>query len=124
MTPTGGVWRKARRSGNSGNCVEVSFSDGRVSVRDSKYLRDPNNNPTTQPIITVAAAQWITFLKLITGQPTATDHSALEINTAVDGNVTLSGDDGVALVYTPAEWEAFVAGVHAGEFDPEASAAA
>ncbi|MEG8181243.1 DUF397 domain-containing protein [Nocardia terpenica] len=118
------VWRKSTRSNQQGACVEVHLGTTVVSIRDSKYLRDPSNNPEAQPIITVAAAQWVTFLKLITGQPSATDHSVLEVSVAVDGSVTLSAGDGVALVYTPAEWEAFLAGVRAGEFDPETSAAA
>ncbi|MGH3342353.1 MAG: DUF397 domain-containing protein [Carbonactinosporaceae bacterium] len=36
------VWRKSRRSGGSGNCVEVAFLDGgAVAVRDSKDPSGP-----------------------------------------------------------------------------------
>jgi len=56
-------WRKSKRSGQTGNCVEVAYFDTGVAVRDSK-------NPT-----------------------------------------------GPALVFTQAEWEAFVGGVRDGEFE-------
>jgi len=59
----GAVWRKSRRSGAQGECVEVAQNlPGVVAVRDSK-------NPT-----------------------------------------------GPALVFTPAEWRAFVEGAKSGEF--------
>lgn len=66
-------WTKSSRSAGAGNCcVEVRLDDsGRVMIRDSKFQRDPENDPAMQPI----------------------------------------------LDYTPAEWEAFIAGVKAGEFD-------
>jgi hypothetical protein len=58
------VWRKSKRSGSSGNCVEVADNlPGAVAVRDSK---DPA---------------------------------------------------GPALIFTPAEWDAFIGGAKDGEFD-------
>jgi Domain of unknown function (DUF397) len=55
-------WVKSSYSGDNGNCVEVAFSSGTVSLRDSK---DP---------------------------------------------------EGSALVFTTAEWQAFVHGVRDGDF--------
>ena len=64
MDLSNAVWRKSKRSGSSGNCVEVADNlPGVVAVRDSK-------NPT-----------------------------------------------GAALIFTPAEWEAFIGGAKDGEFD-------
>jgi hypothetical protein len=36
--PEGGqlIWRKAQRSMNNGDCVEVATTDGKIAVRDSK----------------------------------------------------------------------------------------
>ncbi|GGL54927.1 DUF397 domain-containing protein [Planomonospora parontospora] len=37
------MWRKSRRSGGDGNCVEVAFAaDGTVGVRDSKDRSGPH----------------------------------------------------------------------------------
>jgi hypothetical protein len=42
MDLTGAVWRKASRSGNAGNCVEVARNlPGIIAVRDSKDREGP-----------------------------------------------------------------------------------
>jgi len=43
------IWRKSSHSNAGGNCVEVAFTDGRVSLRDSK-------SPATGRIRVPAAA--------------------------------------------------------------------
>ncbi|MFI6496858.1 DUF397 domain-containing protein [Nonomuraea typhae] len=51
---------------------------------------------------------------------------SVEFGRLVDGNIALrDGKDqgGPVLVYSPAEWDAFVEGVKAGEFDLSALAA-
>lgn len=58
-----GVWRKALRSGQNGNCVEVKSAGAAILIRDSKYLRDPSNDPEAQPIISITVAQWSDFLE-------------------------------------------------------------
>jgi hypothetical protein len=57
-------WRKSSHSQGSEHCVEVRFTDDSVYVRDSKYLRDPANDPAAQPIIAVPADEWDSFLQL------------------------------------------------------------
>lgn len=70
-------WFKASYSNNSNACVEVRFDGEFVHIRDSKYLRDPTNDPAQQPIITVTADQWSLFLSEMTGAtpPTPTVRS-------------------------------------------------
>jgi hypothetical protein len=49
-------WRKSRRSGNEGNCVEVADNlPDVVAVRDSK---DPNG-----PILTFTQPEWKAFIQ-------------------------------------------------------------
>jgi len=110
-------WRKSSYSGgNGGECVEVRFTPGSVQVRDSKYLRDPANDPASQPIITVPIADWPSFLTV------SSDHSAVSgthlpaIDHTPDGSTTLRAADGTTLTYTAAEWSAFLSGARAGEF--------
>lgn len=57
------VWRKSRRSQQSGACVEVARNlPGIVAVRDSKH-RDG-------PVLTFAAHEWRSFISRIkAGQP-------------------------------------------------------
>ncbi|MET8322556.1 DUF397 domain-containing protein [Micromonospora sp. NPDC005189] len=52
---TGALWRKSTRSGNEGNCVEVSDNlSGVVGVRDSKDI--------TGPTLAFTPNQWQTFI--------------------------------------------------------------
>lgn len=49
------------------------------------------------------------------------DNACVEVAVQPDGSAFVrdskSGDAGPVLSFTPAEWRAFVAGVHDGEFD-------
>ncbi len=55
MDLTGAVWRKASKSGNNGDCVEVTFSlPGVIAVRDSK---DPDG-----PVLAFTRDEWEAFL--------------------------------------------------------------
>jgi Domain of unknown function (DUF397) len=54
MDLTGAIWRKASRSGNAGNCVEVAGNlPGVVAVRDSK-------DPDAQALL-LAPPRWREF---------------------------------------------------------------
>ncbi|WP_280426380.1 DUF397 domain-containing protein [Nocardia carnea] len=120
---TTGVWRKATRSNNSGACVEVLEGTSAVSIRDSKYLRNPLNDPAAEPIITVTKAEWSAFIDEIAERESAFKPTRLQAITASDGTVHLTYSN-VILIYTPAEWDAFVAGARGGEFDFATPAAA
>lgn len=55
---TGAAWRKSRRSGNGGDCVEVATnlcdSRGVVLVRDSKNV--------SGPVLSFTHSEWAAFL--------------------------------------------------------------
>ncbi|BCK59411.1 DUF397 domain-containing protein [Nocardia wallacei] len=110
-----GVWRKALRSGQNGNCVEVKSAGAAILIRDSKYLRDPSNDPEAQPIISITVAQWSDFLEAVAGRSEALTEPAITVH--ADGSATLTSADGVALDYTPTEWLYFSEAVTEGEFD-------
>ncbi|MRH87329.1 DUF397 domain-containing protein [Nocardia sp. SYP-A9097] len=109
-------WFKATRSNSSSSCVEVAFTADGALIRDSKYLRDPDNHPAQQPILRVPAGGWADFLKAVENR--ASEGSGGFPFIAYDSEGDASISDGVTtLVYTPPEWEAFHAGVLDGEFD-------
>jgi hypothetical protein len=116
-------WRKASYSNDTGECVEVCFNTDIVLIRDSKYLRNPANDPALQPIIKIAAATWRSFLETVASGEQDTRPGIPAIEQHRDGGATLRADDGTALTYTAAEWAAFTAGVRAREFEPEIIAA-
>ena len=94
--------------------MEVNFNGGRVLIRDSKYRRDPANDPVLEPTISTTDVEWMSFLDQVMDSSVAC--SALNVEQMIDGGYALRSVDGITLVYTKAEWEAFVAGVGAGEF--------
>ncbi|WP_370012698.1 DUF397 domain-containing protein [Nocardia cyriacigeorgica] len=110
-----GVWRKAVRSGQNGSCVEVKSTGATILIRDSKYLRDPSNDPQAQPIISITVAQWRDFLEVVAGRSEALTEPTITVY--ADGSATLTSADGVALDYTPTEWLYFAEAVTEGEFD-------
>jgi hypothetical protein len=112
-------WFTSSYTTNGGNCVEVKFDGGSVFVRDTKYRRNPANDPATQPSIALSAIKWKSFLeKVING---AVDDvvgvPAIELDPA--GGATLRAADGTILVYTEGEWTAFINGIRDGEFSLE-----
>ncbi|MGI5219310.1 DUF397 domain-containing protein [Nocardia sp. CA-290969] len=112
-------WRKSSFSNNGGaSCVEVNLIGDHVLMRDSKYLRNPENDPAAQPVISIPAGLWPTFCGHSTNRA-AHDASDLPIiHHRDDGWVTVRcRATAVALVFTPDEWAAFVAGIEAREFE-------
>ncbi|WP_067711949.1 DUF397 domain-containing protein [Nocardia yamanashiensis] len=109
-------WRKSSFSQGSDHCVEVCDAGDSILVRDSKYLRNPANDPARQPIIAIPSPNWPKFLDLALGRPTVHPDGVPTLNRHLDGTITLRDTAGVTLVYTPEEWEAFTAGIAVGEF--------
>lgn len=107
-------WFTSTRTNNGNQCVEVRFDGAAVFVRDSKYRRNPANSALDEPVITVSAVEWMSFLTILRDNPGGV--TTLTAHTAADGFTTLRSGE-IGLVYTPGEWEAFLAGVRDGEFD-------
>ncbi|MFE3280541.1 DUF397 domain-containing protein [Nocardia sp. NPDC059239] len=109
-------WFKATFSSSSSSCVEVSITPAEVRIRDSKYLRDPRNDEARQPIVIVAAEYWPDFLRAVENRTPAGHDGLPAIFYETDGAASIRSGT-VTLAYTRQEWEAFCAGVRAGEFD-------
>ena len=55
-------WFKSSFSGGHDCCVEITFDDGGVLVRDSKFKRDPLNDVEAEPILSFTDAEWTAFI--------------------------------------------------------------
>ncbi|ATL65380.1 DUF397 domain-containing protein [Nocardia terpenica] len=109
-------WFKSSLSNETQTCVEIRFAGDTVLIRDSKYLRDPANDPATQPIIPIPTTDWPAFLSAATGSETKADHNLPTIDHHPSGEVTIRAANGTTLTYTAPEWSAFTTGIHANEF--------
>ncbi|WP_416566158.1 DUF397 domain-containing protein [Nocardia testacea] len=57
-------WRTSSYSGtNGGQCVQVAFGSQTVFIRDSRYLRDPANDPAAQPIVAIDINLWLCWCR-------------------------------------------------------------
>jgi hypothetical protein len=95
----------------------VSFADdGTLAVRDSKFRRNPSNDLSSEPIMTLPSEEWPSFLA---GAAVADPRPCRSVRLLElpDGFVKLQGADGTELVYRPDEWTAFLNGVALGEFE-------
>lgn len=116
MTTGGPVWKVSTYSGtNGGQCVEVAVHGADVLIRDSKYLRDPANDPRAQPVISVPVELWSQVLDLALSTGSGSVEGALAIVVEDDGSARVHSGE-VTLAYTADEWDAFVKGVADGEF--------
>ncbi|MEU1206631.1 DUF397 domain-containing protein [Nocardia sp. NPDC005825] len=119
--PESSGWFTSTRTNNGNQCVEVRFDGDAVLIRDSKYRRNPEHRPDDEPIITVTAAEWMTFLAAVLGRhihrtALGVHRTELIAETGADGHTSLTHGP-ITLVYTPGEWRAFVDGARDGEFD-------
>ncbi|MFG1793972.1 DUF397 domain-containing protein [Nocardia sp. NPDC049149] len=112
------AWRTSSYSGtNGGECVEIAFDGDTVLIRDSKYLRDPSNDPAAQPVISIPAQEWNAFKDAAAGTEADDARGLPLIERLSSGEVRIQTDGGIALTYTAAEWVAFTAGICDGEFE-------
>ncbi len=107
-------WFTSTRTNNGNQCVEVRFDGDAVLIRDSKFRRNPAHRPEDEPVITVTASEWMSFLDAVPG-PTGSA-GALVAEVSGDGSARLRRGDTV-LDFTRGEWDAFLAGARDGEFD-------
>jgi hypothetical protein len=107
-------WFKSSFSKDTTSCVEVRFDGDVVLVRDSKY-----DGPTAaQPVITIPARNWAEFLMVVAGRVGSSSElgvPTIETDPAT-GSAIVRDAAGTELVYTPHEWDAFMAGINVGEF--------
>ncbi|MGB5759664.1 MAG: DUF397 domain-containing protein [Acidimicrobiales bacterium] len=111
-------WFKSSFSTGTCACVMVMFGLGMVLIRDSKYLRNPKNDPALQPTIEIPEQDWLAFLSEVTSDASTYSNGALTVEDAAGMKGLRSIADGKVLSYTAEEWGAFVAGAKAGEFLP------
>jgi hypothetical protein len=115
-------WFKASFSSNAASCVEVRFDGALVQVRDSKYRRNPANDPAYEPVLTITLEQWERFRNEATGRSEPDANSALTVETTTaDVAILRAVEIGRALTFTAAEWDAFLSGAQAHEFDHPSS---
>ncbi|WP_062981110.1 DUF397 domain-containing protein [Nocardia anaemiae] len=112
-------WRKSSFSNNGGaSCIEVNFIGDKVLLRDSKYLRDPANDPSVQPVISMPVSLWPAFCNHSVRSTAHRGEGMPTIDRHQDGWVTVRDHrHGTRLLFTPNEWAAFVDGINAGEFE-------
>lgn len=113
--PILGRWIRAARCSNGG-CVEVQFTSGMVRIRDSKEIHTAGSE--AQPNIEVDVEAWSYFLEEVRGSTSFGKNDQLALDFSREGYVTFrSVSEGTTLLYDTTEWDAFVHGVLAGEFD-------
>ncbi|MFI1460309.1 DUF397 domain-containing protein [Nocardia carnea] len=107
-------WYKSSFSGSEHTCVEVRFAGKTVFIRDSKYRRNPGNDPARQPVIEVPISRWEAFLASAVTPGTTSDPELPVVISSAFG-VTVSAAQ-KSLRFTNDEWSAFIAGIVGGEF--------
>lgn len=105
-------WFKSTFSSDVQTCVEISHRPDTVLIRDSKYT----GPAAEQPILCVSATLWPTFLQLALSKQPGHLSDDITIGVQPDGGATITGP-GIALIYTPAEWDAFTKGIADSQFD-------
>lgn len=108
-------WFTSSFSKEGTSCVEVRFDGNNVHVRDSKYRRESTNDPKRQPFITISVREWEAFLGAALGGGADNTKGGLPLIEVDSFGVTVT-HGATTLRYTPAEWEAFTAGIIKGEF--------
>lgn len=132
-----GAWCRSSYSSGGDNCVDVALSvDGtQVKVRDSKAPADPPCVFTAaawEPLVAIVAASRpadllpgevsgdkVDVRSSLAGagwQPAGLEAEYAFVDHTDGATYAVLRQDGVVLVFTMAEWDAFVAGVRDGEF--------
>jgi len=106
-----GSWRKASLC-STGACVEVLIEESFVKMRDSKL-----NGTLSQPALTFDLRLWSVLLDHVRSGPTGFEIEGVVVNRGTVGNTVVAGTEG-ELRFDDDEWQAFRAGVLAGEFNP------
>ncbi|MFI7644098.1 DUF397 domain-containing protein [Nonomuraea sp. NPDC049400] len=113
------MWRKSSFCNGASTCVEVApLADGNVAVRDSK-LGD------VSPVLRFTADDWREFQRYMDADNMGNYLGPVWFSQVDDDRWEMANSDcrGALLVFDDGEAEAFLAGLFAGEFTPEALAA-
>lgn len=110
-------WKRSTRCSSNG-CVEVSRQDGKVLVRDSKKGED-------SPVLEFTPSGWRVFvavaLEFVPGHAVRASGMIVSSLDGVEQDVCVLDEQSLRHLHlTTEEWDAFVAGAKAGEFDVEA----
>jgi hypothetical protein len=108
-------WFKSSYTQKNG-CVEVNYDGDSILVRDTKYLRDPANDPAQNPTIAIPWFKWNDFLEKVLDPSVCLESGMPIIELHPDGGATVRGADGTTLAYNEIEWTAFRSGVRDEEF--------
>lgn len=113
-------WKKSSRSNPSGNCVEVKKAGGdTILIRDTTILIRDTKLGESSPKLAIPVEDWGYAIERIKVGALPGDICTLKIQMTGTGGARFSYQHGgIVLVYTKDEWDAFVAGVKDGEFDP------
>lgn len=95
--------------------MKVNFDGDRVKIGDTKYLRNPGNDPESDPFIEVAFDKWANFLDLVRYGYVANAIGLPKVEMLADGGGIIRSAQ-IDLVYNKMEWDAFLNGVLDGEF--------
>lgn len=105
-------WQKSSYSNPSGNCLEAKIEAGIILIRDTKLGE-------LSPVLQLPLPGWQVFLAEVKGFVTFPASNSIYTSDAYDGMRLESVRSTDVLVFTVAEWDAFLAGARAGEFDPQ-----
>ena len=106
-----GSWRKASLC-STGACVEVMIEESCVKMRDSKL-----NGTSGQPALAFGLRAWSALLDHVRSGSGGFEIDGVAVNRGTAGSAVVVGTEG-ELRFDDDEWQAFRAGVLAGEFNP------
>ncbi|MEU6376686.1 DUF397 domain-containing protein [Streptomyces sp. NPDC046909] len=104
------TWQRSSYCGSGDSCIHIAATPGTVHLTESS---DP-----TGAILTATPATFATFLTALKRQPHS-DRPAIQATLGKDDTVRIHNTTAphTTVTTTRPEWDAFVLGVQAGEFD-------
>ncbi|MEC3913299.1 DUF397 domain-containing protein [Nocardia sp. CDC160] len=111
----GAAWFKSTFSSAEQTCVEVALLADAVLVRDSKYTGPAQS----QPMISVPPNVWPVLLELALSDRVGELGEEIILERRPDGSTAVIDRQGIELLFTAPEWDAFARGVADGQFDLE-----
>jgi hypothetical protein len=107
-------WKKSSYSNPSGNCLEAKTEGDLVLVRDTKLGEQ-------SPVFSVPEDDWQVFVAEIKGRVVFPASRWIYTSDPGEGMRLHTAKSSDTLLFTVAEWDAFLDGARAGEFDLQAA---